>query len=433
MSIFYYRGEDGAFHPIPALVGPPGKDGAIAQIEDEGGTKYSLPILKFLNCEVTADTEKVTVSPRGGQGGSGGHIIQDSENSNLPQREILKFAEGFQVSDDSTDGKTIISYAGTKNVAGNIGEIVFFADQENKENFIRADGTSINPDLWPELAAFAVTAQWEVDEETGWRKTPSLQGTIYGDNLNFKLYAWVRAKVDVLGIDEINESTKSGFADGQVLAQQSGKIIGQPGALKTYTNLSQLNLTAAVTAKELFDALPDGSLFVAHEDSITDKPISYFTLVITRWNDWHGMAMAYAIEDASLVFSMGIASSSGGLSGNWRRQTGNDYQAGDSFTITNGVFNGFITAANTLMRFCIPLYKPVAASSVTVSGVGKIRQNGNYLLGTGTGAYPSIDSMVSAAEIQEGCLFVELAGEFTGGENNGTASFATNSLTITFS
>ena len=109
------------------------------------------------------------------------------------------------------------------------------------------------------------------------------------------------------------------------------------------------------------------------------------------------------------------------------------YQAGDSFTITNGVFNGFITASNTLMRFCIPLCKPVAASTANVTGVGKIRQNGTYLLGTGSGAYPSIDSMVSAAEIQEGCLFVELTGEFTSGENNGTASFATNSLTITFS
>ena len=94
MSIFYYKGEDGAFHPIPALVGPPGKpgksgkpgkDGVITYIEDDGGTKYSLPTLKFLNCEVTADTEKVTVSPHGGQGGSGGgHTIQDSENSNLP-------------------------------------------------------------------------------------------------------------------------------------------------------------------------------------------------------------------------------------------------------------------------------------------------------------------------------------------------------------
>ena len=30
MSIFYYKGEDGAFHPLHALVGPPGKDGVIS-------------------------------------------------------------------------------------------------------------------------------------------------------------------------------------------------------------------------------------------------------------------------------------------------------------------------------------------------------------------------------------------------------------------
>ena len=97
MSIFYYKGEDGAFHPIHALVGPPGKDGVISYIENENGEKFtSLPTLKFLNCEVTADAGKVTVSPHGGQGGSGGgHTIQDSENSNLPQRGILKFGEGF--------------------------------------------------------------------------------------------------------------------------------------------------------------------------------------------------------------------------------------------------------------------------------------------------------------------------------------------------
>lgn len=179
MSIFYYKGEDGAFHPLHALVGPPGKDGVISQIETESGEKFtSLPTLKFLNCEVTADTEKVTVSPRGGQGGSGGgHTIQDSENSNLPQRGILKFAEGFQVSDDLTNGKTVVScVAGTKNVAGYVGEISLFADNQLRENHVWADGSTINPATWPDLAAYAATAGWETDSGTGWYKTPNLQG-----------------------------------------------------------------------------------------------------------------------------------------------------------------------------------------------------------------------------------------------------------------
>lgn len=420
MSVFYYRGEDGSFHPVPALIGPPGKDGVIAQIEDENGTKYaSLPTLKFLNCEVTADTEKVTVSPHGGQGGSGG---------------------------------------------GHVGEIVFFADEGDKENFVKADGSTINPTTWPELAAFAATAGWATDSGTGWYKTPNLQGrfllpdsagyavnttggekehTLTVDEMpahahvyqnpmlaftstppsgrdtvqltetgsgagwlgtdmigkpvtastgsgqphnNMPPYyvvsAWIRAKVDTVkaSVAEVNSNTLGGFKDGQVLTQQGGKITGQPMALKTYSSIGQLGFTAAqVTTKQVFNAMPEGSIYISNGDFISDKPISYFTLIVTKWNHWNGMAMAYMLEDANICFSMSIDPSSGGLSGNWRRQTNGDYQAGDTITLARCCASGFVSGGGASLDFTIPLDRPVVATKATFSGKINVRGNsGQY-------------------------------------------------------
>ena len=411
MSIFYYKGEDGAFHPVPALVGPPGKDGVIAQIEDENGTKYnSLPTLKFLNCEVTTDTEKVTVSPRGGQGGSGGgHTIQDSENSNLPQRGILKFAEGFQVSDDSTNGKTVISCAaGTKNVAGYVGEISLFADNQLRENHVWADGSTINPATWPDLAAYAATAGWETDSGTGWYKTPNLQGCFllpssaeyavnttggeathshtygvryseyYGtlvDGIAAKDYptgafsqvksqatkgqyingglttqkneaspiqylteaqtsaeptmppyyvvtAQIRAKVDIISATavEVNGNTLGGFEDGQVLAQQGGKIVGQPGAIKTFVGVSNLGLTSgSATTAQVFDAMPEGSTALINSTNVSDPPEPYGLIIVHKIASSRGQATFYRAGDSTVAKTqqMYIKQGGGGLSGVW--------------------------------------------------------------------------------------------------------------------
>lgn len=46
----------------------------------------------------------------GSSGGSGGgHTIEDSEGTDLTQRDTLQFGEGFLAEDDSTNGKTVIS------------------------------------------------------------------------------------------------------------------------------------------------------------------------------------------------------------------------------------------------------------------------------------------------------------------------------------
>lgn len=110
------------------------------------------------------------------------------------------------------------------------------------------------------------------------------------------------------------------------------------------------------------------------------------------------------------------------------------YKAGDVIKIGNGVFNGFITGSGTLMRFAIPICKSVTVPKATITGYGKIRQNGKYLFGTGTGEYPTIDALVSDVEINPGFIYVELTQEsgFADAVNNDTAAFATVDLTITF-
>lgn len=42
-------------------------------------------------------------------GGGGGHTIEDADGITLTQRDILKFGEGFAVSDDSTNEKTVVN------------------------------------------------------------------------------------------------------------------------------------------------------------------------------------------------------------------------------------------------------------------------------------------------------------------------------------
>lgn len=244
-----------------------------------------------------------------------GHVIQNPDGSAMTQRAALQFV-GFNVADDPS-GKTVVSpkTAGdTKNVAGYVGEISLFADNQLRENHVWADGSTINPVTWPDLAAYAATAGWETDSGTGWYKTPNLQGCFllpssaeyavnttggekehthtygvryseyYGaivDGIEVKNYptgafplvkpqvtngkningglttqksegqpvqflaeaqtsaeptmppyyvvtAQIRAKVDIIEATavEVNGNTMGGFEDGQVLAQQGGKIAG---------------------------------------------------------------------------------------------------------------------------------------------------------------------------------------------------------------
>lgn len=107
-----------------------------------------------------------------------GHVIQNPDGTAMTQRANLKFAGAFSVVDDPSGDATVVSpiSSGTQNVAGYVGEISLFADNQLRENHVWADGSTINPATWPDLAAYAATAGWETDSGTGWYKTPNLQG-----------------------------------------------------------------------------------------------------------------------------------------------------------------------------------------------------------------------------------------------------------------
>lgn len=366
-----------------------------------------------------------------------GHIIQNPDGTAMTQRANLKFAGAFSVVDDPSGDATVVSpiSSGTQNVAGYVGEISLFADNQLRENHVWADGSTINPTTWPDLAAYAATAGWKTDSGTGWYKTPNLQGcfllpssseyavnTSGGEATHSHTYGvryseYYGALVDGIAAKDY----PTGTFLGKKPQPTKGQSINSGLAAQKSNTQSDQWLAEAQTSAE--PTMPPYYVVTAQIRAKVD--IIEATAVEVNGNTLGGFedGQVLAQQGGKIVGREITAASLGAVQ---------PYKAGDSFTITNGVFNGFITAANTLMRFCIPLCKPVAASSVTVSGVGKIRQNGNYLFGTSSGPYPSINGVVSA-EIQEGFIFLELTGEFTGGVNNETASFATNSLTITFS
>lgn len=364
-----------------------------------------------------------------------GHVIQTPDGAAMPQRAALQFV-GFQVNDDPS-GKTVVSpktSGDTKNVAGYVGEISLFADNQLRENHVWADGSTINPVTWPDLAAYAATAGWQTDSGTGWYKTPNLQGCfLLPSSSEYAVNTTGGEKEHTLTVDEMpshNHDKILSLQGSQQLqfANSAGSQIGYAGVVNNTgvpdsTQFADVAYTSETGGGQPHNNMPPYYVVTAQIRAKVD--IIEATAVEVNGNTLSGFedGQVLAQQGGKIVGREITAASLGAVK---------PYQAGDSFTITNGVFNGFITAANTMMRFCIPLCKPVAASSVTVSGVGKIRQNGNYLLGAGSGPYPSINGVVSA-EIQEGFIFLELTGEFTGGVNNETASFATNSLTITFS
>lgn len=328
-----------------------------------------------------------------------GHVIQNPDGTAMTQRANLQFAGAFSVVDDPSGNATIVSpiSSGTQNVAGYVGEISLFADNQLRENHVWADGSTIDPATWPGLAAYAATAGWDTDSSSGWYKTPNLQGCFllpssseyavnttggeekhtltvdempshthrptnkggnvasganwwamstmdnsgapdsYPSGINtsasgggqphnnmppyYVVTAQIRAKVDIISATavEVNSNTLGGFEDGQVLAQQDGKLVGQPGAIKTFVGISNLGLTSgSVTTAQVFDAMPEGSTAFLNSTNVSDAPDPYGLIVIHKISSSRGQATFYRAGDSAAAKTQQMyIKQGGGLSGVW--------------------------------------------------------------------------------------------------------------------
>jgi len=109
-------------------------------------------------------------------------------------------------------------------------------------------------------------------------------------------------------------------------------------------------------------------------------------------------------------------------------------RAGDTVTFpTLSTFNGYISSGGTEVMTFIPLSRPVAASSVTVSaGSANFRQNGNYLKSSFSlmSGYSSRMFRVTPGGII--AQFI-LSGGWGGTNNDLVSVQLTSDMTLTFS
>ena len=108
------------------------------------------------------------------------------------------------------------------------------------------------------------------------------------------------------------------------------------------------------------------------------------------------------------------------------------YKAGDSYSFSSFDTGGFITGNARNGYFHIPLWKPVIASAVSVTGSCRIRQGGKYLFGTSDDK-ADISSLKVESLIKEGYIYFKLTKEdgFTDAINNDACAIDLDA-TITF-
>ena len=364
-----------------------------------------------------------------------GHVIQTPDGAAMPQRAALQFV-GFQVNDDPS-GKTVVSpktAGGTKNVAGYVGEISLFADNQLRENHVWADGSTINPTTWPDLAAYAATAGWETDSGTWWYKTPNLQGCfLLPSSAEYSVNTTGGEKEHTLTVQEMpahkHDKIHSLQGSQQLqFANSTGSQIGYAGVTNNSgmpydTPYAEPAYTSETGGGQPHNNMPPYYVVTAQIRAKVD--IIEATAVEVNGNTLGGFedGQVLAQQGGKIVGKEITAASLGAVQ---------PYQARDSFTISSFAFNGFLTGANTSIRFCIPLCKPVAASSAAITGGGRVRQNGEYLFGTGSvdANFDTLDSVT--ATIQEGFLSINMTKRAGfGGTNNDTVSFS-GTVTITF-
>ena len=130
------------------------------------------------------------------QGGDGNVTMADGAEITVPE----DWGPGpwkLELTEDEEAGSAPLG----PNVAGYVGEIVYFADSILRENHVWADGKPIDTEQWPELAEYAAKAGWRRNE-AGQYLTPDLRG-------RFLLGASEGRSVGTVGGEETHILTQS--------------------------------------------------------------------------------------------------------------------------------------------------------------------------------------------------------------------------------
>lgn len=364
-----------------------------------------------------------------------GHVIQDSTGESMPQRANLRFSGALSVVDSPSDNTTYVSpiSSGTQNVAGYVGEISLFADNQLRENHVWADGSTINPATWPDLAAYAATAGWETDSGTGWYKTPNLQGCfLLPSSSEYAVNTTGGEKEHTLTVDEmpahahVLQNPMLAFSStppsGKSTVQLSGTSSG-PGWLGTDALGTQA--TASTGGGQPHNNMPPYYVVTAQIRAKVD--IIEATAVEVNGNTLSGFddGQVLAQQGGKIVGKEITAASLGAVQ---------PYQAGDSIDATASAIVGGITSSGSKAYFILPLDKPVAAQSASISGTLYLRQKGAYIF-SGTSGPGSFNSLSPSISVTPFGLSVVLnnGSAFTGVTNNDIVWMQIVSGTITFS
>lgn len=300
-----------------------------------------------------------------------GHVVQNPDGTAMTQRANLKFAGAFSVVDDPSGDATVVSpktASDAKNVAGYVGEISLFADNQLRENHVWADGSTINPATWPDLAAYAATAGWEADSGTGWYKTPNLQGCfLLPSSSEYAVNTTGGEKEHTLTVDEMpahTHATSISFrtmymSNDEGAARKSGDLITEGGSgINSY-------VSEPAGGGQPHNNMPPYYVVTAQIRAKVD--IIEATAVEVNGNTLGGFedGQVLAQQGGKIVGREITAASLGAVQ---------PYQAGDTVSLNDyDFYAGVVTTSATELYFSIPLAKPVFANNAEISGMYNVR------------------------------------------------------------
>ena len=117
------------------------------------------------------------------------------------------------------------------------------------------------------------------------------------------------------------------------------------------------------------------------------------------------------------------------------QQAGLCFSAGNSFTIGEYISNGYVTTTATMFQCTIllPFIISSDVNNVILAGQMRIRQGGDYIVGSGSAA-TNLSSMDVTATINTGRYGITFSTtSISGATNNATASALFSNLSVSFS